>query len=143
MSDNELLGHWKCPGGGDAEVYQTKKRGRHFYTKCECCGLQQGTKPGRQQKIWDEAKFIDGVTRVRPSNVIDRGDNIIENTPEDSSEVSKVESEPQPKVESDFDPNESEPAQQQVSDEKPRGYSRFLIAGGIFLGSLVAGLWMG
>ena len=71
---NQVIGYWTCQEGGKAEVFQTKKRGRHFYTRCTCCGFQQGTGANRQQKIYDEAEFLSGVTVVKPSNVNDRED---------------------------------------------------------------------
>lgn len=66
---NEKIGTWVCGAGGVAEVFQTKKPGRHFYTRCKCCGLNQGTGAARQQRIYDEAVFIDKSAIVIPSGV--------------------------------------------------------------------------
>lgn len=75
---NPVLGHWACPQGGRAEVYQTKKAGRHFYTRCVCCGLVQGTGAALQQRIFDEADFLPGVNFAIPANVVQGGRPVIE-----------------------------------------------------------------
>lgn len=73
-SDNPVIGRWECPAGGDmAAVFQTKRRGRHFYTKCTCCGTNQGQEAKRQQRIWEEAQWLPDAVVVRPSNVKDNG----------------------------------------------------------------------
>ncbi|WP_019603217.1 hypothetical protein [Teredinibacter turnerae] len=108
---NELLGYWTCPQGGRAEVFQTKKRGNHFYTRCKCCGLNQGTGAERQQRIYDEAQFKPEVTFKVPSNV----------KPESDSEVHEVRE--VKALESDFDPT----AEPEVSEPEP---ARPIISGG-------------
>lgn len=140
MSNNELLGHVVCSQGGRAEVRQTKKAGRHFYTSCECCGLNQGTGQTRQQHIYDKAEFLPGVTVVRPSNVVETAKPVGE--PEPEKPPVSGEPEPKPKAEpvSDFNPYESE----QVSEPSPasRGVVRFL-PGVILLAAAGVGVWMG
>lgn len=126
---NPLLGHWTCPEGGRAEVYQTKKAGRHFYTHCDCCGLMQGTKVARQQRIWDEAEFIAGVSVVAPSNVVMDKSRVIESAP-----TVKV---PQ----GDFDPSEMVTDEQvEAVPDKPR--FRFLVPLGAFIAAGAAAIWM-
>lgn len=66
---NEKLGTWKCGGGGVADIFQTIKAGNHFYTRCDCCGLNQGTGAARQQRIFDEGEFIDKSAIKIPSGV--------------------------------------------------------------------------
>lgn len=66
---NEKIGVWPCRGGGLADVYQTKKQGKHFYTRCDCCGLNQGTGKALQQHIYDTARFIDKSSIAVPSGV--------------------------------------------------------------------------
>ncbi|WP_045827158.1 hypothetical protein [Teredinibacter turnerae] len=135
MSDpNKLLGHWTCPEGGKAEVYQTKKRGRHFYTRCDCCGLQQGTGASRQQKIYNEAEFIPGVEYSLPSNV--KADQ----KPTQEEKPAKA------AVLPDFDPNEakeSEPEGEAVT-EQASGNGRLMWALGLVGMGLAAGVgaWM-
>lgn len=72
-TEKPLLGYITCPEGEKAEVRQTSKRGAHFYTRCTCCGLMQGTGDKVQQKIWDNAEWLPGAVFSRPSRVVDRG----------------------------------------------------------------------
>lgn len=72
-AEKPLLGHIECQMGERAEVRQTSKRGAHFYTRCDCCGLMQGTGAKVQQKIWDKAEWLPGAVYSRPSNVTDKG----------------------------------------------------------------------
>lgn len=135
MNGNPLLGHWKCERGGNAEVFQTKKRGSHFYTRCDCCGLNQGTGAGRQQDIYDKAVFLAGVTVAKPSNVGDApGEKVIEHEP------AKLESGTQ--GDSDFDPKEI-PADEPVKkpEDKKSGFARF-VPGVVLLAAAGVGLWM-
>lgn len=132
MNGNQLLGHWTCERGGNAEVYQTKKRGSHFYTRCECCGLNQGTGAGRQQDIYDKAIFVPGVTVVKPSNVGESGKNIINDSP-------KVEPEKLPPP-GDFDPTVVDPEQAKEPEKKASGVWLPL---SIFVAAVGAGIWMG
>ena len=140
LPKNELLGHVKCSQGGRAEVRQTKKAGRHFYTSCECCGLNQGAGQTRQQYIYDNAEFLQGVTVVRPSNVTETAKPPV-NEPEP---VKPAESEQEPKSQpepaSDFDPTATE----QESDVVPAssGFARFL-PGVILVIAAGVGAWMG
>jgi hypothetical protein len=108
---NQVLGHWVCPQGGQAKVYQTKKAGRHFYTRCDCCGLIQGTGEILQQRIWDEAEFIKGVGIVAPSNVsTTKTERVIEDEPSKPAEPV-----------GDFDPTEvSEDKQAKVEPSQPK-----------------------
>ncbi len=136
MSDkNQKIGTWTCEQGGDAEVFQTVKRGRHFYTRCECCGLNQGTGVKRQQRIFDEAKFLDKSAVFIPSGVSASGGVVIEQEPVKKSGAPVL----------DFDPNEKAPeeivqsAPVQPAD-KP-GFARFL-PGVILLAAAGVGLWM-
>lgn len=137
-TNNILLGHVKCSQGGRAEVRQTSKRGRHFYTRCDCCGLNQGTGAARQQHIYDNAEFIAGVTIVKPSNVDETSDAV-----GDSKRIEAVqesEREPAPKREAvgDFDPTASE---SEPEKSEPRGLVRFL-PGVILLAAAGVGAWM-
>ncbi len=130
-TQNQKIGTWECERGGAADVFQTVKRGRHFYTKCECCGLNQGTGAGRQQQIFDEAQFIDKTAVVIPSGVTAGGARVIESAPEPK----KIESV------SDFDPAqplESEPKAVATSD---RSMVR-MMPGVLFLLAAGVGLWM-
>ncbi|WP_444959534.1 hypothetical protein [Microbulbifer sp. VVAC002] len=70
---NPVIGSWQCPEGGTAVVRQASKRGRHFYTQCDCCGVNMGTGAARQTKIWREAEFQAGADVFKPSNVSDEG----------------------------------------------------------------------
>lgn len=128
---NQKIGVWTCERGGVADVFQTVKRGRHFYTKCECCGLNQGTGAGRQQQIYDEAQFIDSAAIVIPSGVVAGGAKVIEQKPEPE----KIEDE-------DFDP--SEPVQGETKQKAVAsggGFRRFL-PGVILLAAAGVGAWM-
>lgn len=130
MEINPLLGHWTCEQGGRAEVRQTKKQGRHFYTRCECCGLNQGTGKKRQQAIYDNTEFLQGVTVSRPSGVEDKGRVV--------SEQPEIEPEKLPPPTGDFDPGEVEDDEQpQEADSKPK-----LLALGAFALALGVGAWL-
>lgn len=130
MNGNQLLGHWKCERGGNAEVFQTKKRGSHFYTRCDCCGLNQGTGAGRQQDIYDNAVFLSGVTVVKPSNVSDTpGQKVIEHEP--------VRVEP---VTRDFDP--AIDIQDEPVEEPEKKTGGVLLPLSIFFAAVGAGLWL-
>ncbi|TVZ37678.1 hypothetical protein P886_2021 [Alteromonadaceae bacterium 2753L.S.0a.02] len=136
---NKLLGHWTCPEGGKADVYQTKKRGRHFYTRCDCCGLQQGTGASRQQKIYNEAEFIPGVDFPLPANVS------ADKKPA-SQPVTEKPAEPAKATLPDFDPNEakeSEPESEAVT-EPASGNGGLMLALGLVGMGLAAGVgaWM-
>jgi hypothetical protein len=139
---NPVIGSWQCSEGGSAEVKQTKKRGRHFYTQCECCGLQQGTGAALQQRIWDEAEFLPGVAVVRPSNVLEKGNTVSETGASEPAKATEPASEPEPKAPGDFDPNEPEP----ISEPEPTqsGFSGAkIIAGLALLAAAGVGAWMG
>lgn len=126
---NPLLGHWQCPEGGRAEVYQTKKAGRHFYTRCACCGLMQGTGAALQQRIFDQAVFLPAVAVVAPSNVVMDKSRVVE--------VEPVVTKPA----LDFDPSEPVPDERvEAATEKPR--FDFLVPLGAFLVAGAAALWM-
>lgn len=136
MSDNPLLGYWTCPRGARAEVYQTKKKGRHFYTRCLCCGLGQGTGEKLQQDIWDHAEFIDKSVVVRPSNVA------IDALPV-NEEVKKVEHEkpaPKPEPVGDFDPS-AEPVKPVQAVPEKSGFVRF-VPGLVLLVAVGVGAWL-
>lgn len=130
MERNEVLGHWTCEQGGRAEVMQTKKRGRHFYTRCDCCGLNQGTGQKRQQRIFDEAEFSDRAALVIPSNV-------------EVGNVIPDKSEPVPKPEpADFDPTEPEPESEPSGVTSGAvGFKKF-IPGAVLLLAAGVGVWM-
>lgn len=139
LPKNELLGHVTCPQGGRAEVRQTKKAGRHFYTSCECCGLNQGAGQARQQHIYDNAEFLQGVTVVRPSNVTETAKPVNDPEPVKPAEASEPESKGQLEPVGDFDPAATEPE----SNNAPasRGLVRFL-PGVILLAAAGVGAWM-
>lgn len=129
---NPKIGVWTCEQGGTAEVFQTVKRGRHFYTKCECCGLNQGTGAGRQQRIFNEAKFIDRAAIAIPSGVTVGGGNVIDQPAKGQERIAL-----------DFDP--TEPAPQSEAESEPTkagaGFKRFL-PGVLFIAAAGVGLWM-
>lgn len=131
---NALLGHWICSAGGNADVYQTKKNGRHFYTRCECCGLQQGTGAKRQQDIYDNAVFFDKAAVIRPSNVA------LDLKPEvNPVEPAKVEATPaKTDIAKDFDP--SEPPEKVESSEP--GMWKKVTPLAIFGIAAAVGIWL-
>jgi len=135
---NPLLGHVECREClKPAEVYQTKRSGRHFYTDGCACGRNDGTKAPRQQRIWDEAKFLDDSSVHRPSNVTDepKGEIVTETVP-DAPDT----------VDVDADQGGGEPADEDDIDigDAPRKRGKGLIALGVVLLSTVGGvLWMG
>ncbi len=135
-SKNPILGKIKCELGSYAEVRQTIKRGRHFYTDCECCGKNQGTKQKRQQKIWDEAEFLEGAVVVKPSNVTDTV------KPTQSEVVSEPEGQVQAESDDDFNPN----ADLETADEDaPASGSKIKKAAaavGVVLLGVGGGLWL-
>ena len=130
---NQKIADWVCDQGGAAEVFQTVKRGRHFYTRCDCCGLNQGTGTVRQQKIFDEAVFLDKSGVVIPSGV-SVGAKVIEREPVKTLESENISHGPE-----DFDP--SEVSEDLEVQEKPRSALRLLPAV-VLLAAAGAGLWM-
>lgn len=52
---------------------QSKRRGRHLYTSCPSCGLDQRTGAEVQNRIWHSMEWRAGVDRMhhRPSSVRD------------------------------------------------------------------------
>lgn len=138
MADNPKLGTVRCPAGNTADVYQTRKRGRHFYTRCDCCGLMQGTGKQRQQFIWDNADFQ--TDAHRPSNVTE--------SPESQGEVvDQPAAEPKPEASEpagDFDPTaESEPEPESTEPEPTSGGAKAgLVAVGLTLLAGAVGVWM-
>lgn len=138
MADNPKLGTVPCPAGGVADVYQTRKRGRHFYTRCTCCGLLQGTGQKRQQQIWDSAEFLPGVTVHKPANVEDGGQGEPEPT------VAPEAPQPAAAPAGDFDPAaDTEPeTEEQEPEASGGGIRKGLAAVGVTLLAVGAGLWM-
>jgi hypothetical protein len=135
---NQKIGTWKCERSGVADVFQTVKRGRHFYTRCDCCGLNQGTGSARQQQIFNEAQFIDKSAVVIPSGV-SMAAKVIEHEPV-KPEPAKLEDKRPGNA--DFNPKEM-PADEPVkapADKKP-GFMRFL-PGVILLAAAGVGVWM-
>lgn len=136
---NEKLGTWTCDAGGVADVFQTKKLGKHFYTHCDCCGLNQGTGTARQQKIFDEAEFINKATVVVPSNVNVGKIGVVSTVPPELEKPADKNSGAPAK---DFDP--SEPVPQSVGQQeesKPFPTGKF-IAGIAFMLAAGAGIWL-
>lgn len=139
---NPLLGHWQCERGGTASVRQTTKKGRHFYTNCECCGLNQGTGEDRQQAIWDEAKFIPGTSFVKPANVSDTKQKAPVNEPEPAPEPEKLEQTKRAEP-SDFDPTQSEPESETESEpSEPKAWKGKAFAGIALILAAGVGAWM-
>ncbi|WP_406827723.1 hypothetical protein [Microbulbifer sp. ARAS458-1] len=152
-NQNPKLGTVTCPAGGVADVYQTRKRGRHFYTRCACCGLLQGTGPKRQQEIWDTAEFLQGVTVHKPANVDDsaKGEPIERSQGQDSQgQDSQGSDETGGKtaigaaVSGDFDPKIDAAAdgEEQEKEAPAGGVRKGLAAVGVTLLAVGAGLWM-
>lgn len=151
---NEVIGHWTCSLGGRAEVTQTKKAGRHFNTRCDCCGFSQATGAKRQQLIWDQAQFIAGKTVAKPSNVSDsKQSEPVVTQPESEQETNaeqeyKPKSEPEPEQEAtlgDYVPlSKREEVTEEVTEQVPEGsgVGGKLMAGAAFCLALGVGIWM-
>lgn len=133
---NQKIASWVCERGGQADVFQTVKRGRHFYTRCDCCGLNQGTGSARQQQIFDEAVFLDKSAVVIPSGVSASGAKVIEPDPEKKPAVENIGHVPG----DDFDPSAVVDDVEPVT-EKPRSAMRFFPAV-VLLAAAGFGLWM-
>ena len=134
------VGTWRCPMGGNALVYQTVKKGNHFYTHCSCCGLVQGTGQSRQQRIWDEAEFYKKADVVRPANVA------IDVKPESEpspSEPPTAEATPDNGLK-DFDPSEpeSEPESEKQAAPQAGGALKKLLPFGILFLAGAIGSWI-
>ncbi len=137
MANNPKLGSIKCALGNQADVYQTTKRGSHFYTRCECCGLMQGTKAQIQQHIWDNTEWVEGVERRQPSNV-----NATQSEP--VSELAPPPAKREPVVDDDFDPN-AEPVGDEPEPEHGSGSSglrKGLMALGAMVLGVGGGMWL-
>lgn len=52
QSTNPLLGEVRCDDcGGVRYVYQSKRKGKHLYTRCGACGIDQRTGAAPQAKM--------------------------------------------------------------------------------------------
>ncbi|WP_027331080.1 hypothetical protein [Marinimicrobium agarilyticum] len=130
---NEVIGHWRCDAGGQADVMQTKRRGHHLYTNCACCGLDQRTGAKRQTQLWNEAKFFAGAKLEKPSNV----QYLTEDGTEGGDQPQPTQTEREPEGEPDFDPGEPEP-ETEPEPTPGRSWPR-LIAGVTLIGSAIGG----
>lgn len=71
---NPVLGTVVCGGcGGQATVKQVKRRGKHLYTQCVECGIDQRTGKAVQNEIWHGCTWKAGVDSMqhRPANIVD------------------------------------------------------------------------
>lgn len=125
-----------------AEVYQTKKRGNHFYTKCDCCGLNQGTGASRQQEIWDKATITPGLTIVKPSNVTEKSEPVTEKPALEAAKPSEPEPKKASEAKADFDPSEPEKPSEPEPERAGSSLNGKLIAGAVFIIAAGLGAWM-
>lgn len=146
MSANKLpvIGHWTCEEGGQAEVTQTRRIGKFFNTRCDCCGFSQATGKARQQKIYNTAVWVSGAVVDLPKGIVEKSASAPEPAPE---QAPKPEPKPEQKPPSsgDFVPEpEPEPEPEQrpnaapISSEKPPKQWGKLAAGLVFLGTAAA-----
>ncbi|MBE0507793.1 MAG: hypothetical protein IBX50_13965 [Marinospirillum sp.] len=123
--NNPVLGVCECPEcGGQASVMQSKRRGRHLYTNCSSCGLDQRTGAEVQNRLWHGTEWKTGVDPMhhRPSSVVDGW----KPKPQAEPQPSVAPAEPMP----DWSPDD--PADQQESAVKPKsGAGRALVALGL------------
>ncbi|WP_127455164.1 hypothetical protein [Streptomyces sp. B29(2018)] len=143
---NPVIGHWQCPIGGRAIVRQATKRGRHFYTQCDCCGVQMGTAAQRQTKIWQEAEFSppDGVTVYKPNNVNDEHQAPANLPAPGEFEAVDPEKPASPEAAERWKPGQSEPAEGDQEPEQPTSGNRgALVALGVAAIAAIGGAWMG
>ncbi|WP_261840920.1 hypothetical protein [Aliamphritea ceti] len=109
---SKIIGNVKCLMGGNAQVTQAKRKGSHFMLRCDCCGFDQSTGKQKQQYIWDNAKWVDGIPPA-PVNVdVNKG-----------SETVKP-AEKQPKAAADFDPTEPP----KTVEDKPKKKGGVIVA---------------
>lgn len=138
---NEKIGTWVCGGGGVADVYQTKKQGKHFYTRCDCCGLVQGTGKALQQRIYDTAKFIDKSAIAVPSGV-DIGAFLDAEVGQEFKQTeAPVNNDKQQSEAVDFDPTEieeSEPVRREGV-----GFFKKIVPFFVVAAAVGVGAWMG
>lgn len=69
---NPVLGTVACSGcGGQATVKQVKRRGKHLYTQCVECGIDQRTGKAVQNEIWHGCNWMPEFDPMqhRPANV--------------------------------------------------------------------------
>ncbi|WP_444884853.1 hypothetical protein [Microbulbifer sp. PSTR4-B] len=133
---NPVIGHWQCPEGSKAEVRQAAKRGRHFYTSCDCCGVNMGAGAARQTKIWREAEFLQGADVFKPSNVSDEGQG--EALPAVQSEAAASEPQSEP-VGERWRPGEEEEHQEEPEENPAATW----IALGVGVAALAVGVLNG
>lgn len=135
---NEVIGHWRCDAGGQANVMQTKRRGHHLYTNCDCCGLDQRTGAARQTKLWNESQFFAGVTVKKPANVTEQTEYVTDSATEHKPESEPEQTGQQAEQEPDWEPEETD---EETEPEPSRSWPR-LLAGVSLIGGAVGGwLW--
>lgn len=102
---SEVIGRYTCPVGGErGTIQQTNRKGKHFATRCTCCGFNQGTAAKWQQWLWNNAEWV-GETPEPPINVT-LGERVKEPEPESQAdfdpetEMHETETETKPKAKS-------------------------------------------
>ena len=138
---NEKIGTWVCSNGGVADVYQTIKAGRHFYTRCNCCGLVQGTGKALQQRIYDNAKFIDKGAIAVPTGVDIGAFLDAEVGREIEQPKAPVNDDKQQNAAVDFDPNEIE--QSEPVRGESGGILKKIAPFAVVAAAIGAGIWRG
>lgn len=122
---SQVIGKYTCPvGGAEAQIQQGNRKGKHFITRCECCGFNQGTGKARQQRIWDEAEWI-GETPEPPVNVTVT-----------KSEGSRPKTETEP--DRDFEPDLDLVEREEQPKKSKKGLVALVVAGVGVLGGLAA-----
>lgn len=140
---NPKIGTVKCFMGGTADVYQTKRKGKHLYMVCDCCGVNQGTKQKFQQYIWDNVDLLPSIKNItKPSNVVERDTKEGELLPA-QPETTEVPTETVTES-TEFNPD-AEPVDDSGSDViecKSSGIKKVFLGAGLALLSAGVGVWM-
>ncbi|MGH1374589.1 MAG: hypothetical protein ACRBBW_21310 [Cellvibrionaceae bacterium] len=147
-----IAGYWKCDEGGRAEVTQTRRAGSHFNTRCDCCGYSQATGAKRQQRIWDEADWLEGVVVKRPSNVteksaveptVETAQAVTEATEPATESATEKPAETQPDSGDFVPPDETESTEQATEKQPSKGGRLAMLGAGLtfIVTAVVAAKW--
>ena len=132
---NEVLGSIPCDCGRNADVMQTKRAGKHLYSRCADCGLDQRTGAKVQTRLWLETEWRNGVKPPRPSNVSESATKpATETATEKPSSGGAFE---------DFEPDTlaAEKATNEATKNKPKGRFGVVAGGLLIITALGAAIW--
>lgn len=111
--NNAVLGYMTCEAGGRASVHRAVRgKGRHFYTRCDCCGCDQRTGATFQTHVYNSTQWL-GDKPIAPVNYLGEG------APKSEPVVQPTEPSSDAGLADDWQPKE-EPKKEAVGQPKGR-----------------------